>query len=422
MSEENWKDRDPDSIRRRHARRQSDLRCRQDSDEGRVRSVPGRTAGADEPRTRTRRLPEERRPSPSTRRMPEGGSPSRYARSSYRGKSSEAGPQRLRAEVRPSSDLARSHRTSARDVAGAAADVREPGRKRRHPVRNTVLVVLLVGVVAVGWWMHVLDENMHIDDPALDRATTGVATPFSPYYLHITGPDARADETARTDTIMLCRVDPVRKKIALVSIPRDTRVDIEGHGMSKINAAYAYGGPSLTVSTVSGFADDTAIAHYYQVGFEGFAGIVDAVGGVTVDVPENTEVYGESIPSGTQTLNGEQALIFVRCRDTYALGDFQRAANQRQLVVALMKKMKSAPPWRWPAILTSISKCIGTDAWAWQNFLILLETAGIGSDDVYTAQVPSSTRTIDGVSYVVTDQDGWGTMLARLRAGQDPSS
>jgi LCP family protein required for cell wall assembly len=348
---------------------------------------------------------------------------SRYARSAYSGRKSDGGPESFQGGVRSSAELARERKEEQREQARAEkhAGVAN-GRKRRHPVRNTIIVLLVCIVAVFAYWFHVIDENMHIDDADLADATTGTATPWSPYYLLITGNDSREGETARTDTIMLCRVDPVKKQLSLVSIPRDTRVSIDGYGKAKINAAYAYGGPALTTTTVSEFADDTPIAHYYEVGFEGFVSLVDAVGGVTVDVPENTEVYGESIPSGVQTLNGEQALIFVRCRDTYKLGDFQRQANQRQFMSALLKSIKQAPIWKWPSIITAISKCVGTDAWAWQSFLITLEVAGTSSDNIYSAQVPSTAKTIDGVSYVITDDDAWSTMLARLRAGEDPNS
>ena len=173
--------------------------------------------------------------------------------------------------------------------------------------------------------------------------------------------------------------------------------------------------------TVEEFAG-VDIAHYFEVGFTGFADVVDAVGGVTVDVPPNTVVDDVALPEGTQTLNGEQALVFVRCRETYALGDFQRAANQRAFMVALADKVLSSPPWRWPGLGLSISKCIGTDAWSWELMFMMLGMNGMDSSSIYTAAVPSSTETIDGVSYVITDEDAWAEMLARVNAGEDPNA
>ncbi len=296
----------------------------------------------------------------------------------------------------------------------------------RRRVKHPVLTVLAILFVIVGAWMLVLDHNMHIDDDDLDMACEGHAWPFKPYYVLITGADAEDEGAQRTDSIMLARVDPLRKRATLVSVPRDTRVDLGGYGQSKINAAYSYGGPALATRTVADFASvgdvDVDIAHFFQVGFDGLADLVDAVGGVTVDVPPNTTVDGVTVPAGVQTLDGEQALIFVRCRKTYANGDFQRAQNQRVLMGALADKVKHSPPWRWPGIITAASKCIKSDAHAWQFFGVLLEVAGTGSDDIYSAQVPSRTKTIGGVSYVITDEEAWTQMMENVDAGKDPEA
>lgn len=303
---------------------------------------------------------------------------------------------------------------------------RKAATRGRRRVRHPVLVALAAILVVLAAWMLVLDHNMHIDDDALDMACEGHAWPFKPYYVLIAGADAEDEGAQRTDSIMLARIDPLRKQATLVSIPRDTRVDLGGYGLSKINAAYSYGGPALTTRTVADFASvgdtDVDIAHFFQVGFDGLADLVDAVGGVTVDVPPNTTVDDVTVPAGVQTLDGEQALVFVRCRKTYANGDFQRAENQRVLMGALADKVKHAPPWRWPGIITAASKCIKTDAHAWQFLGVLLEVAGTGSDDIYSAQVPSRAKTIGGVSYVITDEEAWTQMMENVDAGNDPEA
>lgn len=400
---ENWEDRDPSAIRRRHRRA-----AQTPSEQVTPRSEDGRD-----------------RPDPRDR------ADSRYSRDAYDGRRSSSGPERYHGGIRQQTpsvqDGASSVRSRQQDadrkVRKAKREARRLGKRRKanpHPVRRVVLRVLVALLIVLFVWMAVLDHNMHIFDTKLDTATAGIATPWSPYYVLVTGSDARGSEASRTDTIMLARIDPVKKHVTLISIPRDTRVSISGYGTAKINAAYAYGGASLCTSTVASFAD-VKIAHFFEVGFDGFADIVDAVGGITVDVPANTTVDDVTLPSGTQTLNGSQALVFVRCRDTYALGDFQRAANQRAFMVALASKMKQAPFWKWPGIITAVSKCIGTDAWSWQLFCMLIETKGIDSSAIYTAQVPSTTQTIDGVSYVITKDSAWATMMTRVNAGLDPN-
>lgn len=393
---ENWENRDPSAIRRRHRRAQDKA-----SDDARGHA--------------SQKAPSD----------------SRYSRGSYEGRASSGGPERYHGGIRQPEaspvDSATSVRSRHRQERKMVRKARQEA-KRAHKTPKSggrralkgLVIVLVVCAVILGLWMHALDKNMHIDDSNLDKATAGIATPFSPYYVLVTGSDARGDESSRTDTILLTRIDPLKKQVTLISIPRDTKVTLSGYGTAKINAAYAYGGATLTTSTVANFAN-VKIAHFFEVGFEGFADIVDAVGGVTVDVPENTEVDDVKLPSGTQTLNGEQALVFVRCRDTYAAGDFQRAANQRQFMVALMKAMKAAPFWKWPSIITATSKCIGTDAWSWQMMFMLFEVAGTDSSNIYTAQVPSTTKTIDGVSYVITKDSEWSAMMTRVNAGQDPN-
>lgn len=328
----------------------------------------------------------------------------RYERDAYSGRHSSSGAERFHRQATP----------------------KDPSKRvRPATIVKRVLIclaaVIVVGAVWLGVWLHGLDETMQMDDTALDKALTGVSTPFKPYYVLIVGSDARGDEASRTDTIILARVDPVENQVTLISIPRDTYVEIDGYGASKINAAYAYGGAALTVTTVSEFAG-VDIAHFVEVGFDGFQEIVDAVGGVTVDVPADTTVDDVTLPEGTQTLNGEQALVFVRCRKTYALGDYQRAANQRQFLVALLSSIKKAPVWQWPGIIESISACVGTDCSSGQLLWMALQLWGMDTDDMYTAVVPSYTDTIDGVSYVVAYDDDWSTMMNRVEQGLDPNT
>ena len=117
----------------------------------------------------------------------------------------------------------------------------------------------------------------------------------------------------RSDSMMLARIDPQQKKVTLVSIERDTLVDIDGYGINKINAAYALGGPSLAVKTVSEFAG-VPISHYAEINFDGFKAVVDALGGVDVNVSIDIDdpEAGGSLSAGEQAINGDQALILCR--------------------------------------------------------------------------------------------------------------
>jgi LCP family protein required for cell wall assembly len=128
-------------------------------------------------------------------------------------------------------------------------------------------------------------------------------------------------------------------KPALISIPRDSYVPIPGHGSNKINAAFAFGGPKLLVHTVEQ-ATDLRVDGYVEIGFAGFASVVDSVGGVDICVKftMNDKKAGINLKKGCQTLDGKNALGYVRARYSDPRGDIGRAERQRQFLAAIMKK------------------------------------------------------------------------------------
>lgn len=136
--------------------------------------------------------------------------------------------------------------------------------------------------------------------------------------------------TFRSDSIILARVDPQEYQATLISIERDTYVNIEGYGMNKINAAAAYGGAALLVETVEEFVG-VEISHYVSIDLDGFEAVVDALGGIKVDVPMtiDDDEAGGYVAAGLQTLTGEEALILCRsCHayDDYGSGDYYQKA------------------------------------------------------------------------------------------------
>jgi LCP family protein required for cell wall assembly len=143
-----------------------------------------------------------------------------------------------------------------------------------------------------------------------------------------------------SDTILVLHI-PDGGRPTLVSIPRDSYVAIPGHGMNKINAAYAFGGPTLLVRTVQN-ATGLHIDHFVQIGYAGLVNVVDAIGGVRVCLPGPVidPKAGIHLHKGCQNLDGKQALGFVRTR-RFALGDLQRVQDQRILIKAMLSKMTS---------------------------------------------------------------------------------
>ena len=246
-----------------------------------------------------------------------------------------------------------------------------PRRRRRLPVVRTVLILLLVMVLGTIGLLVYFDSKLNRVD-ALSNYEGRVASSAGTNWL-LVGSDSRADlseaerqalstgdsEGSRTDTIMLVHFGSGGKPM-IISIPRDLYVDIPGQGSHKVNAAFSLGGPKLLVQTIE-TNTGLRIDHYAEIGFGGFDKMVDAVGGIEMclDAPINDPLAGIDLKAGCQTLNGREALGFVRTR-AFANADLERVVNQRKFMAALMKKATSAStilnPFRfWPLVNGTVS-------------------------------------------------------------------
>lgn len=297
------------------------------------------------------------------------------------------------------------------------------GKKVAIGVGCAVLALVLSGIAAALVYFGSINSQLQdgIDEEALSVLEAPVNAD-DPFYMLVLGSDTREEgATGRSDTIILARIDPSEKDVTLVSIPRDTQVQIEGYGTQKINAAYAFGGAAGAIKAVSDFAG-VPIAHVVEVDFFGFKDIVDALGGVTVNVPPNTKYKGVEVPEGLQTLNGEQALVFARCRKTYAEGDYQRTKNQRQLIQAVAKEVLNAPATEIPSLVKSLASAVSTDMTVDELANLALSMRGMDVSSMKTAVVPSHSGMQDGVSYVFAEEPAWSEMMARVDAGEDPNA
>ena len=154
------------------------------------------------------------------------------------------------------------------------------------------------------------------------------------------GSEAAQVSGSRADSIMLAHIPADGKGVYLVSIMRDTWVNIPGYGSAKINAALNYGGISLQVATVENLLG-IKIDHVAEIEFEGFKALVNSVGGVDVQVPFNFDINIWSFKQGMQHMDGGAALAFVRARYQFADGDYQRVRNQRAFLRGLYNTMKA---------------------------------------------------------------------------------
>jgi len=222
----------------------------------------------------------------------------------------------------------------------------------------------------------------------------------------IMGVDERADDVGRSDTLMIATIDPKLDQAALLSIPRDTRVKIKGHGYDKINAAYAYGGERLTQDTVEDFLG-VNMDHYIIVNVKAFQRIIDALGGVDIDVEKR--MYYEDpwdddggllidLRPGLQHMDGKTAVTYVRYRDEE--GDIGRIKRQQAFMKACMEKVTSpAIITKLPSVIAEVFESVKTDLSVRQ----LLEFAGslqkAKNHGLKTEMVPGRPMYIEGISY-----------------------
>ncbi|AMP97158.1 LytR/CpsA family transcriptional attenuator [Pedobacter cryoconitis] len=203
--------------------------------------------------------------------------------------------------------------------------------------------------------------------PKTQKRIAAIANP--PINLALFAVDRRdKNQEGNSDVIMIITIDQVTKKIKMSSILRDTYVNIEGKGMDKINAAFALGGPQLAIKTINQNFD-MDIQDYINVDFFGTAKMIDALGGVEINVkPEEIPYLNnylkeisiiENIPpvnvnnAGIQVLNGRQTVAYTRIR-AVGRGDYERTERQRTVLVALFNKMKGAGPALYPVFMNQI--------------------------------------------------------------------
>lgn len=226
----------------------------------------------------------------------------------------------------------------------------------------------------------------------------------------IMGVDMREDDVGRSDTMMIATIDPKLDKATLLSVPRDTRVRISGYGFDKINAAYAYGGEPLSEKTVENLLG-IDIDHYVIVNTKSFVKIIDAIGGVDIDVEkrmyyvdpwdDDGGLYIDLYP-GLQHMDGKTAVTYVRYRDSE--GDIGRIHRQQKFMEACMDKIVSPDIiTKIPAVVREVIDAIETD----MTFRQLLEIAGAlkaaQANGLAADMVPGYPIYIDGISYWMPD-------------------
>jgi LCP family protein required for cell wall assembly len=297
--------------------------------------------------------------------------------------------------------------------------------------------MILLGLTGIGAYvmMSKMSGNVGRIDNAFDglneelRPTKSAATKNSQTFL-LLGSDSRdaGPASGRTDTIMMAHIPNDRSSAQIVSVPRDSWVDIPGKGKMKINAAYALGGPSLLIQTVETLTK-VRIDHFAIVDFAGFKSIIDAIGGVDVEVSEaTTDLEGNRFHTGVNHLDGKTALAYVRQRYGLQNGDFDRVKRQQNLLRAVMTKMGSFDPASNPIgsykLLDSVTKSISVDDRFTNGEMRSLATKvpAIRSGGITFLTVPTKGTGMEGSQSVVyLDAAKSGELWNAVRADSVPA-
>jgi LCP family protein required for cell wall assembly len=350
---------------------------------------------------------------------------------------------------------------AAAEAATAAVPLRRSRKRRTARVMSWIAVITSVSVLvatAVGFGALAL-INSHVTRkcifcgeepgtqarPAKPQGEEGKALNFL-----IVGSDSRDGATAeelkdfsteaepgkRTDTIILVHLSPRRDKAVLVSFPRDTWVEIPGHGHNRINAAFVKGelerkggGPALLIKTVENLTD-VYIDHYVEIDFRGFLKMVNALGGVDVCLPVavNDADSGLKLPAGKSHVNGRQALSFVRARKFDPTQDFGRIRRQQQFLGAMVRRATSlgilARPDRMFRFLDTTARSLTVDDKLSFNEMRRLadklRTLDPAKIVFITAPTQMKNVRIDGTSVVLPDEAGYKALFGSIRGDDAP--
>lgn len=223
----------------------------------------------------------------------------------------------------------------------------------------------------------------------------------------------------RSDTMMVFSIDMDKKNIKVLSIPRDTRVKIQGVGIEKINAAMAFGGPDLAVKTVRDFLG-VPIHNYVVVNYKGFKEIVDAMGGVEINI-EKAMKYDDNagnlhidLKPGLQVLDGDKAEQFVRYRH-YPGGDIDRIKAQQKFIEALAKTvLKPSTLLKLPKIINTIQENVETDMQPLEIASLANFARQVGADNIETFMLPGEGKYISGISYFIPYQSQMNEMVDNI--------
>jgi len=290
-------------------------------------------------------------------------------------------------------------------------------RSRSSPLqRVTVLIlsILILGIgLGAGWLYFTYGKATSRSNPEIDLPTP---VPGGRVNVLLIGVDARPSElVARSDTIIFASLDLDRKEVYFLSIPRDSLVEIPGNGKDKINAAHSYGGIPLLIETVSQLLN-RPIHYYAEIDFQGFAKVIDILGGVDFNVEERMYYPWEGIDlyPGLQHLDGEQSLAYVRYRG-YPEGDITRVQKQQTFLRAIIEQhFNFQNIGKIPLIFEEITSFMKTNMPLEKVIELAKALANLKMKDVRLETAPGNFLDLNEISYWGIDYDELYSLLDRL--------
>ncbi len=306
-------------------------------------------------------------------------------------------------------------------------------KKKKLSNRNLLIITSLViaaVLIGTGIWLKTLWDEIYDDSSSAsaseERNTEGSDKSESPreslpdiMNVMILGLDSR-DRTMRADTIMLLVLNRKTNEINIVSIPRDMRVNLPGRGPDKINHAYAFGEVALTRDALEDFLD-VKIDHYMTTDFDGFTNIVDILGGIELEVEQRMRYYGIDVTieldPGLQKLDGDKALQYVRYRSD-GRGDIGRVERQQKFVKAFIQELLTFKNiLKVPRLLPELAENMKTDLELNQAIMLANKLKNVDFDEINTTTLPGTPRYIEGISYVLPDEEGIQDVVNRYIRG-----
>ena len=300
------------------------------------------------------------------------------------------------------------------------SEMRKPSKEQKNKRKGLkiFLIILFILFTALGLfvWKIYSDvagttEKIHKDVETEEVRESSVdiskKDPFSILLLGVDTGDLGRTEQGRSDTIMVMTVNPNTNKTTIVSIPRDTRTEIVGHGTTdKINHAYAFGGTAMSVNTVQNMLH-IPIDYYVEVNMQGLQDVVDAVGGVQITSPLTFSQDGYNFTEGVKSsLDGKAALAYSRMRYDDPNGDNGRQERQRQVIQSTVEKVASLSTIsNYQDILGSLENNMQTNL-EFNDMVKLFNNYRSAAGNIQQEQLEASGTTIDGIYYgIVSDEE-----------------